>query len=65
MIILTREQCGKRLAAYYSEKYGERDTDVWYDQPAANVWVFRRDDSVISLKCHILTGDVVEFVEKV
>jgi len=40
--------------------YGERDTDIWYPQPAVNVWVFGREGKIIALKSHILTGIVTE-----
>lgn len=60
MKILTKAQIEQCLSEYYIAQYGERDTDVWYDQPAANVWVFGRDGKIIALKCHILTGEVSE-----
>ena len=41
------------------------DTDEWFDSPAVNVLVFKRDDKYISLKAHILSGEVEEFVEMV
>ncbi|MBE6671458.1 MAG: hypothetical protein E7593_04560 [Ruminococcaceae bacterium] len=61
--ILKKEQFDKILRQYYLERYGERETDIWYEQPAVNVCTFKRDDKYISLKAHILTGDVEEFVE--
>ena len=63
MNILTKDEFNQKLHEYYLEHYGERDTDVWYDQPAVNVWVFKRDGKYISLKAHILTGEIEEFVE--
>ena len=60
MGMLTKVQIEQNLFEYYKEHYGECDTDVWYDQPAANVWVFGRNGKIISLKCHILTGTVTE-----
>ena len=63
MNILTKEELYKKLHDYYVEHYGEKDTDEWFDQPAVNVWVFKRGDKYISLKAHILTGEVEEFVE--
>lgn len=50
MNYFNKEMYAKKLSEYYIEKYGERDTDVWYQQPAVNVWVFGRDDKIISLK---------------
>ena len=61
--ILTKEELNKRLYEFYSEHYGERDTDEWLEQPAANVWVFKRDGKYISLKAHILNGSVTEHIE--
>lgn len=60
MGMLTKAQIEQCLCDYYKTQYGERDTDVWYDQPAANVLVFGRDGKIITLKCHILTGEVSE-----
>ena len=61
--ILTNEELAKKLYAYYTEHYGEKDSDIWYEQPAANVWLFGREGKYITLKCHILTGKVEEFTE--
>ncbi len=62
-VILTKEQFRQHLSQYYLTHYGERESDIWYDQPAVNVWVFGRDGKVIALKAHILTGEVEEKVE--
>ena len=56
--ILNKSEMSQNLYDYYKEVYGEKDTDYWYEQPAVNVWVFRRDNKVITLKSHILTGEV-------
>ena len=61
---LDKEMYANNLRKYYVEKYGERDSDIWYDQPAVNVWVFCRDGKFISLKSHILTGEVTEYIEQ-
>ena len=58
--ILKKEQFNEYLRKYYLEKYGERDTDVWYEQPAVNVWVFGRDDKIIAIKSDILSGEIEE-----
>lgn len=58
--ILTEKQLHNRLDKYYKKHYGERDTDGWYVNPAVNVWMFERDGKIITLKCHILTGEVTE-----
>ncbi len=63
--ILTKEELNIKLFEYYRENYGERETDEWFEQPAANVWVFKRDNKYISLKAHILTAEVEEFVEPI
>jgi len=63
MRILSKSEYAEYLHRYYTDHFGERDTDEWYEQPAVNVWVFGRDGKVISLKSHILTGDVTEQVE--
>ena len=63
MPILTKEQFNEKLHKYYVENFGERDTDIWMEQPAVNVWVFKRDGKYISLKSHILTGDVEVYIE--
>ena len=53
----------EKLQAYYESRYGKRETDLWYEQPAVNVWVFGRDNQIITLKSHVITGDVTETVE--
>ena len=61
--ILTEEQMHNYLDKYYNERFGERDTDNWYVNPAKNVWLFVRDGEIITLKCHILTGEVTENIK--
>lgn len=61
--ILEKEELNNYLYQYYVENYGERDTDEWFEQPAVNVIVFKRDGKYISLKSHILTGKVTEHIE--
>ena len=56
--ILDKSEMSQYLYEYYKEVYGEKETDYWYEQPAVNVWVFRRDNKVIALKSYILTGKV-------
>ena len=63
MEILKKEKFAEYLYEYYREHYGEKDTDIWYEQPAVNVWVFCRDGKFITLKSHILTGEVTEQIE--
>ena len=61
--ILTEKQLNSRLDKYYKEHYGERDTDEWYVNPALNVWRFVRDGKIITLKSHMLTGEVTEDIK--
>ena len=62
--MLTKVQIEQCLTQYYKENCGVNNADVWYEQPATNVWMFRRDGKIITLKCHILTGMVTEMVEE-
>ena len=55
---MRKEDFDKNLYDYYIKHYGENASDEWYEQPAVNVWCFRRDDKVITLKSHILRGTV-------
>ena len=63
MKLFDKEFYKGELRRYYTEKYGEKDDDVWYDQPAVNVWVFGREDKIITLKSDIRTGEVEEFID--
>ena len=62
MGILKREEFNKILLDYYIDNFGESDSDIWFEQPAVNVWVFGRDNKIISLKSHVLTGEIEEFI---
>lgn len=62
--MLTKDKLNESLSEYYKNHYGEKDTDIWYEQPAVNVWVFGRDGKIITLKSHVLTGEVTEQVEE-
>lgn len=63
-MILKKEKFDKCLLQYYLKNYGEKETDVWYEQPAVNVWVFGRDGKIITLKSDVRTGEVTEQIEK-
>ena len=63
MGIFDKDKFNRNLYEYYIKHYGERDTDIWYEQPAVNVWVFGRDGKIITLKSHILTGEIEAFVK--
>ena len=63
MEILKKEQFEEKITKYYEEHFGKRDSDVWLESSAVNVRVFRRDGKFISLKSHILTGEVEVFIE--
>ncbi len=49
MAILSKKKINEALFEYYRIKYGERKSDIWYEQPAVNLWVFERDGKIISL----------------
>lgn len=63
MAILEKEKLEQYLNEYYEEHFGRQDTDIWYEQPAVNVWVFGRGGKIITLKSHLLTGVVTETSE--
>jgi len=62
--VFDKEKYTKNLYKYYEKNYGERNTDIWYEQPAVNVCVFGRDNKIITLKSNVLTGEVTEYIEK-
>lgn len=64
MSIFDKELYAKNLREYYVNNFGEKETDIWYEQPAVNVWVFGRDNKIITLKSKILTGEVTEKIEE-
>lgn len=65
MVILSKEKISDCLWQYYVQNYGKDDSDIWYDQPAANVWMFGRNGKILTLKCHVLTGVVTEHIEEI
>ena len=65
MGIFNKEKYEKALLKYYLENYGKNKDDIWYEQPAVNVWVFGRKNKIITLKSHILTGIITEQIEEV
>lgn len=64
MGILEKEKLTQYLYDHYCTYWGNNNSDIWYDQPAVNVWVFCRGNKIITLKAHILTGEVTETVEE-
>lgn len=62
-MIFDKELYAKSLREYYLTNYGECETDIWYEQPAVNVWVFGRESKIITLKSDIRTGEVTEYIE--
>ncbi len=56
--ILTKEEFNKNIRDYYLSHYGEKETDIWHDQPAVNVQVFERDGKIIAIKSHMLNGEI-------
>lgn len=61
--IFDKERFTKSLSEYYINVCGERDTDVWCEQPAVNVWVFKRDGKIITLKSDIRTTEITEYID--
>lgn len=64
MSLLSKAQFAEILQQYYLEHYGANEADIWYDQPAVNVWVFGRGGKIVTLKSHVLTGEVTEQTEE-
>ena len=64
MAILTNERVDTLLTDYYLKIYGKNDNDKWFEQPARNVWIFERDGKIITLKCHLITGVVIENIKE-
>ena len=62
-MIFDKEKYKAALTEYYHTHFGEKDTDFWYERPAVNVWVFGREDKIITLKSDIRTFQVSEHVE--
>ena len=56
--ILTKDRFDELIFKYYAEHFGERESDIWLDSSAINVRTFSRDGKYISLKSHILTGEI-------
>jgi len=62
--ILSRNDCNELIIKYYTEHWGALASDVWQDSTVANVRTFLRDGQYISLKCHMLTGKIEEYIEQ-
>ena len=65
MSILTKSKIEASLREYYRINFAKRPADIWYNQPALNVWVFRCGEAVVTLKCHPVTGTVTETREDI
>ena len=63
MKMLTKEELTRKLCAFYQANFDQRKTEVWFEQPAANVWVFGQGNKIITLKCHLISGEVTQRVE--
>lgn len=63
MAILDKKEINKSLINYYKEKFGEIDTDEWFEQPAVNVLVFKRDGKINTIKFNIKNGDIEAVTE--
>ena len=60
MTMLSPKQIESRLEEHYICKWGEKDTDQWYVNPADNAWRFDRYGCTITLTCNPETGYVTE-----
>lgn len=58
MAILDKNEITKSLMNYYITNFGELETDEWYEQPAVNVLVFKRDNKIITIKLNIKNGEI-------
>lgn len=63
MSFFDKEKYNNALREYYETHYGYLETDVWYEQPGVNVWVFGRENQIITLKSDILSGEVTEYTQ--
>lgn len=63
MSVLTKGTIHEKLVKYYMAQYGLQKTDIFYEQPAVNVMIFRRNNKTIAIKCHIVTGEITEYTE--
>ncbi|MBR5514909.1 MAG: hypothetical protein IKU52_01750 [Clostridia bacterium] len=62
--ILTKEEFKEHLHKYYTEHFGKRESDIFYESDAVNVITFLRNGKFITLKCHILSGEIEKFIEE-
>ena len=62
--ILTNDELETNLDRHYIRHFGVNNSDFWYPAPAANVRVFARGSTLVTLKCHILTGAVEVYSEE-
>lgn len=62
--ILTNDEFQALLDRHYIRHFGVNNSDFWYPAPAANVRVFARGSTLVTLKCHILTGVVEVYSEE-
>lgn len=56
--ILSKAQFDEAIFGYYAEHYGVCESDIWHEQPAANVRVFERNNKIIAIKAHMLNGEI-------
>ena len=63
MAIIDKNIISLRLHEYYKEHYGELDSDIWFEKPAVNVWVFKREDQIITRKFDIKNGEITTKTE--
>ena len=58
MAILDKNEITKSLMNYYITNFGELETDEWFEQPAVNALVFKRDNKIITIKLNIKNGEI-------
>ena len=63
MAILDKNEITKSLMNYYITNFGELETDEWYEQPAVNVLVFKRDGKIVTIKFNIKNGEIETVTE--
>ena len=65
MAILEKEILNQKLNNYYKENFGENKSDFFFEQPAINVNVFRRENKIHTIKCYIINGTIETFEEDI
>ena len=58
MAILDKNEITESLMNYYKTNFGELETDEWYEQPAVNLSVLKRENKIITIKFNIKNGEI-------